>query len=520
VSRLKHFIFGLLSSYFAIGINIAYTLATVPLALYYLGQEEFGIWALVTQFSGYLMLLELGMVGAVARILTDHKDDINGGTYGTILVTGSIIFVIQGIGIAIIGILFAWLSTPYLNLPEGLRQTFCIIMSIQAILSGLRLSFTSIGSPLWCHQRLDLCNLSGILNLVSSFFALWASFYFGLKLYGLLVSATVGSVIALLVCYKSCMYLNLYPSHFWKPRFDLKIFVRLLRFGSDLFMMNLGNQLSSASQLIIVSQTLGLKEVATWSVCTRVYTFAQQFVNRIFDSSAGGLSEMFVRSEMQRFEKRFRDLLLVSALVAGLAGSFIALINNSFVSIWTSEQVFWSPWNNLLLACLLFVSTITRCNVDLTIITQKIGIIRYARLIEGALFIFISLFVITDFGFAGILFVALFCNIFVTGLISIGKTARFFNISILEAISGINYTPILLILTAVICAVIFNLPFSDLYIYLQTFIQISIFVSIIVPFAWFFSINRMFRLEAKAVISSTISSLTNVIWSRKSLKPW
>jgi len=519
MSRIKYFFSGLLSSYAAISVNILYTLASVPLALHYLGKEEFGIWALVTQFSGYLMLLELGMVGAVARILSNHKDDINGGTYGSILVTGSIIFLVQGIGIAVIGILFAWLCSSYLNLPNGLRQTFCIIMSIQAILSGLRLSLTSIGSPLWCHQRLDLCNLSGILNLISSFFTLWASFYFGLKLYGLLVSATVGSVIALLVCYKSCMYLSLYPSHFWETRFDLKIFVRLLRFGSDLFMMNLGNQLSSASQLIIVSQTLGIKEVATWSLCTRVYTFAQQFVNRIFDSSAGGLSEMFVRSEMLRFKKRFRDLLLVSALVAGLAGSFIALINNSFVSIWTSEQVFWSPWNNLLLACLLFVSTITRCNVDLTIITQDIGIIRYARLIEGALFISISLFVVTDFGFVGILFVALCCNIFVTGLISIGKTARFFKISMLEAISGINYTPLLLILTSVICAVIFNLPFSELYIYLQIFIQISLFVFIIIPFAWFFSIDRMLRLEAKIVISSTLSSLTNVIWPRKSFKP-
>jgi hypothetical protein len=229
---------------------------------------------------------------------------------------------------------------------------------------------------------------------------------------------------------------------------------------------------------------------------------------------------MFVRSEMLRFKKRFRDLLLVSALVAGLAGSFIALINNSFVSIWTSEQVFWSPWNNFLLACLLFVSTIIRCNVDLTIITQEIGIIRYARLIEGAFFISISLFVVTDFGFAGILFVALCCNIFVTGLISFGKTARFFKISMLEAISGINYTPLLLILTVVICAVIFNSPFSELYIYLQVFIQISLFLFIIIPFALFFSIDRMLRFEAKTVFSSALSSLSNVIWPRKPLKPW
>lgn len=518
MSRVKYFISGLLSSYAAIGINILYTIASVPLALHYLGKDEFGIWVLITQFSGYLMLLELGMVGAVARTLSNHKDNVNGGVYGNILMTGFVVFAIQGTIITIVGFLLAWLSAPYLNLPEELKNTFFILMSMQAVLSGLRLSLTSVGSPLWSHQRLDLCNLSGILNSIVSFFALWASFYLGLKLYGLLVSAAAGSVIALAVCYKSCKNLNFYPSHFWKSRFDLDIFKRLSRFGSGLFMMNIGNQLSSASQIIIISQTLGLKDAVTWSICTRVYTLAQQFVNRIFDSSAGGLSEMFVRNETPRFKKRFQDLLLASVVVAGLAGSFIALVNNSFVTIWTSGQVSWSPWNDYLLACILFVSTITRCNVDLTIITQKMGLICYARLVEGILFISTSFFIVPYFGFAGILLVALSCNILITGLCSINNTASLFKLSFFETVFCIKNTPLLLVLTAVICTMIFNAPFTKLYIYSQLILQILIFVFIVVPFAWFFSIDKMLRIETGNLVSCTIASLTRLMTSKKPLK--
>jgi O-antigen/teichoic acid export membrane protein len=47
MSRSKHFISGLLSSYAAIGVNILYTLASVPLALHYLDKDEFGLWNLV-----------------------------------------------------------------------------------------------------------------------------------------------------------------------------------------------------------------------------------------------------------------------------------------------------------------------------------------------------------------------------------------------------------------------------------------------------------------------------------------
>ena len=53
MSRLKKFTRSLLSGYVALGANIFYTLASVPLALHYLGKAEFGLWALVSQISGY-----------------------------------------------------------------------------------------------------------------------------------------------------------------------------------------------------------------------------------------------------------------------------------------------------------------------------------------------------------------------------------------------------------------------------------------------------------------------------------
>ena len=53
MSRLKKFTHSLLSGYVALGVNVFYTLASVPLALHYLGKAEFGLWALVSQISGY-----------------------------------------------------------------------------------------------------------------------------------------------------------------------------------------------------------------------------------------------------------------------------------------------------------------------------------------------------------------------------------------------------------------------------------------------------------------------------------
>jgi O-antigen/teichoic acid export membrane protein len=117
MSRSKRFVTGLLTGYASLGVNILYTLASVPLALHYLTKQEFGLWALITQLSGYLLLLEFGMSGSVARFLSDHKDDINGGEYGSVLNTGFRVFLIQGILVATLGFLAAKVGPTILALP-------------------------------------------------------------------------------------------------------------------------------------------------------------------------------------------------------------------------------------------------------------------------------------------------------------------------------------------------------------------------------------------------------------------
>ena len=127
-------------------LNIFFSLVSVTLALNYLDKDEFGLWALVTQLAGYLMLMEFGMTGAVARSLSDHKDHFEGGVYGSILRTGSRVFAIQGGLVAISGIALAWFAAPFLGVPSTIRDLFTILMAAQAVWSGIRLSVTSLGA--------------------------------------------------------------------------------------------------------------------------------------------------------------------------------------------------------------------------------------------------------------------------------------------------------------------------------------------------------------------------------------
>ena len=505
MSRSKRFISGLVSSYAAIGVNILYTIASVPLALHYLNKEEFGLWALVTQLSGYLMLLEFGMRGSVARSLSDHKDHMEDGIYGSILRTGTRVLAIQGLVVVLLGFAMAWFAPSLLGLPSRLQHLFTVLMAAQAIIGGLNLAVGALGAPLWSHQRLDISNLSGSISMIANFAALWTGFHLGWQLFSLTASACVAFLVGLAITYFSCRRLGFYPSREHRGHFDPLLFRELFHFGGGLFLMNLGAQLASASQVIVVSRLLGMEAAAIWSIATKIFGMAQQFVSRVLDSSAGGLAEMVVRKESGQLKKRFRDLVAISAVMAVAASAGISLMNGPFIEFWTSGKVTWAPWNNLLLACVLFSTAVTRCHTSLAGINKQIRGMKYIYLFEGLAFVTLSIFLVPWLGFSGLLIAALVCNMGITGTYGVGRTASYFGIPRLQVIEWTSHPLGILLLTAGVFSFSLLPGIAGLNPIQRLLIGAVAYCSVILPALWLFGINPGLRSELKSLLAQIVT---------------
>ncbi len=500
MSRTKRFAYGLVSSYAAIGINTFYTLASVPLALYYLNKTEFGIWALVTQLAGYLILLEFGMSGSVARSLSDHKDDMSDGIYGSILKTGARIFAIQGLVILAIGALLSQILPSLLDLPAESRGVFSILLFLQALFSAVRIASAAISSPLWCHQRLDLSNLASSISLVTSFALLWIGFRIGWGLYSLVLATGLSSSLSIFISWGFCRKLGYYPRKEYRGKYDGRIFRELFVFGRDIFILSLGAQLANASQVIVISRIIGVETAAIWAVATKIFGMAQLLVGKIFESSAGGLAEMVVRREQNLLLKRFRDIVRLSAVVAVVTGSGIALLNGPFIEVWTSGKVSWPIWNNLLLGGLLVASGINRCHINLVGVSKKIKGMKYVYLTEGFSFVLLSIYLGKQFGITGILAAALGCNILVSGIYGIANTAGYFGVGKLQVAMWPARPSATLLVTAGLFASISVPAFTRMDSPMRLGIGAFLFTCVILPAVWFLSFDSMLR--------ATIRSLT------------
>ena len=423
-SRTHNFIRGLGAGYLAIAVNIAYTGASVPLALHYLGKEQFGLWALAQQIMGYLMLLDLGVSSAVSRFIADRKDDVNGGGYGSLLLTGAIVFAIQGVLIAIVGVAFSFCAPALFAVPDHLASDFTNVLIIITSLAGLSVAFRSVGAPLWAFQRMDLSYTMGSLSLVSSFAVLWIGFQLGWGIYSFAVAGIPAALLCPSIILAICWKRRFYPSrgNWGKPKWrDL---VRVFSFGKDVFFMTLGSQLVNASQIIILGRVAGLDSAATFAVGTKLYNMGQQFTGRIIESSAPALTEMFVRGDPARFNRQFGNVVALTTFLATLGAAGLVAGNTAVVALWTSGAIHWNLACDGLLAGLLIATSITRCLITIFVATGDLRPVRHIYFVEGGIFIALAIPAGSHFGATGILLSSLVTHLAVTAVLSLRASAN------------------------------------------------------------------------------------------------
>ena len=403
MTRLGHFIRSLASGYAVLFGNMVFTLASIPIAGHYLTHELFGVWALVTQIGGFLGLIDFGMSTSMCRQLIDHKDERDGGAFGSILKTSWLVQGVQALAAVVVLVALVGTAPFWLNVPSHLQSTFLWLMLIQGGLVAAAFPARTFGTVLIASHRIDICNYAQLAQMVTNLGGLMIAFRLGWGVFALAWAGVVGFAVSTVIMWIACSTTKVFPRRGCWGTITRKGFNEAFRFGRDVFWMTLGAQLSLASQTIVVTQTLGVERATTWYNCTRAFTLLWQIVSRPFDFAFSGLSEMIVRGERELFARRLRDLIGLIAALAAVAGVGLAAANSSFVAAWLKGWVFWDPANDVLLGIWLLPLAISRCACTFLPMIKEIGFARYVYVIEGVLFVAIGSALASRFGFAGLL---------------------------------------------------------------------------------------------------------------------
>lgn len=422
-SRSKKFTIGAITGYTVIAANMAFTMVSIPLSLHYLKKEEFGLWVLVSQISGYLNLVDLGMNGAASRFIADHKDNVNGGLYGAILINSGIAFIIQGMLVMILGMIFSLSAGILFAIPRELYSDFKLLIVLSAIISGFSVALRIFGTPLWAFQRSDIVNVCTFSGVVISIPVLFIGFKLGLGIYSFLVCQlplVIGAPAVYIYC---CLRHSYYPKKGSWGSPTVSEFKKIFNFGKDNFIISLGSQMVNASQLMIISRFVGLDAAATFAIGTKIYGMAMLLVVNPISVAAAGLTEIYVSGDYKLFTNRYKDLIVATLGVSTFFGIVIACGNSAFIFKWTHGRVEWPLINNLFLALLLVIKNINGNFIGVFGITKDWKPVRFYCLLEGLIFITVGIILSMTYGIVGVL-VASLLSCFIVTIVS-AKTAEF-----------------------------------------------------------------------------------------------
>ena len=427
MSRKRRFISAVGSGYLALAANILYSMISIPLSLHYLTLPEFGLWSIVVQISGYLTLLDIGVGQSVARLLVDKKDEINGGDYGAILQAAWIVFAVQGAVIILFGFFSGHFLAFLMKIPGELTTVFIGLFTWNCLILAAMVLATPLSLVLWANQRYDLGNFVAIIYFVVNLGGLWLGFHLGWRTYSLLLGTLAGQAVCLPLTLLLTQKLKLHPTRGRWGQLKSHHFSEMFAFSRDLFIANLGAQLVSASQMVLVGRLMGVDAVAIWNVSIKLYNMAQLAVFRLFDFSGAGFAEMIVRNEHPRFLQKFSWLVSITAVGGSFFGILGALGNRSFVAYWASGKVGWDVYSDIAAGLYLAIICVTRCYTGTLGTIKQIENYKYVSLLEGVLFIAGSVVLTPYFRFVGILASSIIANLICSGIYGSYRMARYFD---------------------------------------------------------------------------------------------
>jgi O-antigen/teichoic acid export membrane protein len=432
MSRFRRAVHGVASSYVLLAATAFYSLASVPVALHYLDKERFGLWALMGSLINYLSLIDAGMSGAAARLFIDHKDDRDGGRYGSFIQTGWLVSLTQGAIILITGLVFANSISGVLAIPAALHSEFIHLLYLQCAITALNFATRIFNTLLYVNQRMELSNYTGTFGLGVNFGAMWLFFHLGFGVISLALGGLCALVSSVIFQGLACVRFKLFPErNRWGQPSWLR-FKEIFAFGKDLFLVSVGWQLMMASQTIIITRLLGLEAAALWYVGLRMFNLVSQVVWRVADMAAPALAEMMARGESGRLRERYQALAMLTASLSGFLAVSFALGNSLFIPLWTRGKFQWPVLHDGMLGLWLIVLALQHCHSAFVLTTKQIGFMRYVYFVEGMAFVALAFLVAHRGGLAAIIACSVGCNLAFSGAYCAWRITRYFNISVRE----------------------------------------------------------------------------------------
>lgn len=310
------------------------TFLVVPYVFKALGQELYGLNALLFQTVGYLGLADLGVGTAISlafykSLAEDNRDETN-----TILASASRIFLGIAFLVIIIGIGTSFFVEHLFKIEEDTYQTAQIVLIIYTLKSAVTYFFGATNTFIVANQSSYEVGVVNIIGRPGFVMGKAVAIFLGFSVIGVAMSALIVTVLMELskfrIILKKYPWLDLnYPKRSYKDLFKTTSYVFFDRF-LDMSIKN--------TDFILIGSILGGAFVANFAIYTTLTVILNRFVVSVLNPIASGIGEMFAKKELKKALSLFQDFLSTTFFISTFICVTLVFFMQPFIKIWVGSE--------------------------------------------------------------------------------------------------------------------------------------------------------------------------------------
>ncbi len=338
----RNTIFNLIGWVWPIGLSIL----TVPFIVKSLGNDAYGVFAIVSIVAGYLGLLNGPIAMGSVRFMAEAFAHEQWSELREAMAAGLVINVaLSALGGLIMFLAAEVLARKVFAIPPILVTTSVTVFRLAAFsffINGVAGTLESIPTAM---RRYDILNIVGLfvgtLNTVAIVLALW----WGWGLLGAVLAQVLSSVLGLvLLSIVGWLLLRKYPSSKRLSLVSTTFVRRLAVFSSLLFAGQVASTIGLQIDQTLVGILLGTSAVAFYTVPTKI-TGKIPGMMAVFSTTLYPLSsEAMATGKLDELRHLYHEMIRILLWASAFAAALLIVLSKDFLMLWMGSEFMVNSW--------------------------------------------------------------------------------------------------------------------------------------------------------------------------------
>lgn len=494
----KHIVAGTALSYLNIGISLLSNIILVPMYLYYLGKEQYGLWIVVLSIVGFLGLSNLGIAQVVSNLVAGANAKKEYDNIRAIVTTGYWLYVIVAFFVLVF-VLGAVLLAPlksFFKVSSSLEKIVVPVLIISSVFFLLQLPLTIFRVTLRSLNMIYKEQIFAIIFTVIQFVGVLVILLLGIGIIGLSVFYGVVGVLSGLILF---MYLRSIVPGISVSRefFNKKLAKELMTPGIYFFILQLSGGLIFSTDNIIISAVLGTAVVAPYAVAFRFLMIISGIPSVLTSNMLPAITSSYVLNNRKYLSDSYTNVLSLCFGFGILVVFLLISVGPDLMIKWVGIENYVGNSTFYLFIVLIFIQIILWPSDSILMGTTRHRGYAIMALFEGFLNLSLSLWWVHIWGVAGVAAATLTARLATNGWFIFYRAYTITEVGMKVFFTIIKPFILPMLGTLIIIHILNLMPFMGWY---RIILNIS---SICVVFAssfYFLSMDRNKRLDINRII--------------------